>query len=616
MKKTIFNILTAFCLLSGTLAFAQDYNGTPVTISTEKVRMDGSLYYSHLVLEKQTLFSISKAYGVSLEDIYKANPALNLEAEGLKDRQIILIPVKSNPKLETVTEPVRSSSKDDEDYIEHITKWYETLGTLSFKYSIDVEILMKYNNLSSQNLTSRQIVRIPQGKTLEKLLSEAGKETATVVAEAETAPEIKQEQTPEAETETVPEAKPEDKKDEVQNLKEKLASIFTSKAKSEPVQEPEEDTIPEPEQQPVSGVVTDDVEITESTDSTGFDIYEIQSTDYVTTSIILPLGANGNVNNSNFDFYCGALLAVKDLQAEGIHSNLKVFDLSAGMPLEGDLDGSNLILGPVNSQDIESVKAIAPAGTAVISPLDPKGISVAKNLIGVIQAPSSIEIQCRDLIEWIREDMENDDKIILVTEKGSTPAVIAEYLAQSGMEYDILSYGILEGRDITGSLASLMTQSGKNRFLIASDKEAFANDVIRNINLMIFNKYEAILYAPSKMRNFETIEVENFHTAGMHLSNSYYVDYNDSKVKSFLYAYRALCGAEPTPFAYQGYDTAYYFIKQYAQFGPAWIHNMETAKGLQSNFNFVQEENAGYYNVGVRRVVFGPDYSTEIIDRF
>ena len=43
---------------------------------------------------------------------------------------------------------------------------------------------------------------------------------------------------------------------------------------------------------------------------------------------------------------------------------------------------------------------------------------------------------------------------------------------------------------------------------------------------------------------------------------------------------------------------------------------METAKGLQSDFNFVQEENAGFYNIGVRRVIFGPDYSTEIIDRF
>lgn len=554
MKKTVIIILVAVCLLPGTPAFTQDYNGTPVTVSTEKVRMNGTVYYSHPVLEKQTLFSISKAYGVSLEEIYKANPSLNLEAEGLKGKQIILIPVKSNPKLETVAEPVRNAArdKDDEDYIEHIARWYETVGTLSFKYDIAVEILMKYNNLSSQNLTSRQIVKIPQGKTLEKLLSEVAEKAAGV----EMNPETEQEQSPEAKAET------------------------------------DSEILPKSEQQPV------------------------QSTDYVTASIILPLDANGNINNSNFDFYCGALLAIRDLKVEGIHSELKVFDLSAGMPLEEDLDGSNLILGPVSSQDIEAVKAIAPAGTAVISPLDPKGITVAKSLAEVIQAPSSTEIQYLDLIEWIREDLENGDKIILVTEKGSTPTVIAEYLAQSGMEYDILSYGILEGRDITGSLATLMTQSGKNRFLIASDKEAFANDVIRNINLMIFNKYESILYAPSRMRNFETIEVENFHTAKMHLSNSYYVDYNSSKVKSFLYAYRALCGAEPTPFAYQGYDTAYYFIKQYAQFGPAWIHNMETAKGLQSDFNFVQEENAGFYNIGVRRVIFGPDYSIEIIDRF
>ena len=574
MKKTVLYIFAALCLVHGTFVLAQDYNSTPVTISTEKVRMDGALYYSHPVLEKQTLFSISKAYGVSLEEIYKANPSLNLETEGLKEKQIILIPVKSNPKLETVAEPVRSTArdKDDEDYIEHIAKWYETLGTLSYKYGIDVEILMKYNKLSSQNLTSRQIIRIPQGKTLEKLLSEAEIEVSENAA-----PEIVMVPEPEIK----PESEPEDK-DEVQSLKDKLASIFKPKEKADSVT----------------------------------DIYELQSTDYVTTSIILPLGANGNVNNSNFDFYCGVLLAVRDLEAEGIHSELKVFDLSAGMPLEEDLDGSNLILGPVSSQDIETVKGIAPAGVAVISPLDPKGINVAKSLTGVIQAPSSSDLQNKDLVDWIKEDMGNEDKIILVTEKNSTPTSIAEHLSESGMEYDILNYGILEGRDVTSSLTRLMTQSGKNRFLIASDKEAFVNDVIRNINLMIFNKFEAVLYAPSKIRNFETIEVENFHTAGMHLSNSYYVDYNSNKVKSFLYAYRALCSAEPTPFAYQGYDTAYYFIKQYAQFGPAWVHNMETAKGLQSNFEFVQEENAGYYNVGLRRVIFGPDYSTEVIDRF
>ena len=40
---------------------AQEYVAPPVTISKEKVKIDGKAFYSHIVLERQTLFSISKA---------------------------------------------------------------------------------------------------------------------------------------------------------------------------------------------------------------------------------------------------------------------------------------------------------------------------------------------------------------------------------------------------------------------------------------------------------------------------------------------------------------------------------------------------------------------------
>ena len=57
-------------------SLAQDYTAPQVTVSREKTRMGGKLYYSHIVLEKQTLYSISKAYGVPVEAIYDANPGL------------------------------------------------------------------------------------------------------------------------------------------------------------------------------------------------------------------------------------------------------------------------------------------------------------------------------------------------------------------------------------------------------------------------------------------------------------------------------------------------------------------------------------------------------------
>jgi len=95
MKRFLTFIMAASCLLCmvPTVSSAQDYEVPAVTVSKEKIRSGGKTYYSHVVQEKQTLFSISKAYGVSLQDIYDSNPTLNLEKDGLKKNQILLIPV-------------------------------------------------------------------------------------------------------------------------------------------------------------------------------------------------------------------------------------------------------------------------------------------------------------------------------------------------------------------------------------------------------------------------------------------------------------------------------------------------------------------------------------------
>ena len=80
-------------LVSGA-ALAQEYVPTPVTVSNEKVRISGNLYYSHVVLERQTLYSIAKAYGVSITEIVNANNGINSDGTGLQKNAIILIPVR------------------------------------------------------------------------------------------------------------------------------------------------------------------------------------------------------------------------------------------------------------------------------------------------------------------------------------------------------------------------------------------------------------------------------------------------------------------------------------------------------------------------------------------
>ena len=76
--------------------FAQDYPPVPVTVSRSQVNMNGKTYYVHIVLERQTVYGITKAYGVTEEDLYAANPML--AQEGLKAGTVIYIPTVSEPK--------------------------------------------------------------------------------------------------------------------------------------------------------------------------------------------------------------------------------------------------------------------------------------------------------------------------------------------------------------------------------------------------------------------------------------------------------------------------------------------------------------------------------------
>lgn len=158
-----------------------------------------------------------------------------------------------------------------------------------------------------------------------------------------------------------------------------------------------------------------------------------------------------------------------------------------------------------------------------------------------------------------------------------------------------------------------MTKTGTNRVVIASESEAFVNDAVRNLNLIVHKKFKVELYAPAKIRTFETIEVENFHNTSLHASLSYFIDYENDMVKEFIMKYRAMFGTEPTQFAFQGYDLANYFIRLISEYPTNWMSYITTEEGekeeLQSYFKFQQNGNGGYINNGVKRIRYCEDYS-------
>ena len=547
--KTFSRLLLAFILTAfiPAAASAQEYESTPVTISKDKVRVDGKICYSHVVLERQTLFSISKAYNVSIDEIYRYNPSV--KEEGLKKNSILIIPVQdtqtvtaSEKAAETAPETKPAAPEAQKTERIHVVKWFEDLDVIAEKYGVSVEAIMKANGLKGRKLSKKQKLVIPFTSEIDDVVEEA--------AAAET------------ETDEVQEEVPAEKE------KADFGWLFPNRE--------------------------------------------------VSVSLLLPLKATGSSSSqNNMDFYSGVLLATYDLAEEGVKTELSVYDVADGnFPVTKErLESSDLVIGPISSGDLGRVFDTAPDAKAVISPLDPRAESLVATHGNMIQAPVPHKLQYEDLAAWIKEDKKYTDRVIVITEKGARAneavSLMTAAIDSTGISYSPFSYSILEGRNVTDPLTRLMTENGTNRVLIASESEAFVNDVVRNLNLLIHKKLDIVLYAPSKIRSFETIEVENFHNTKLHVSLGYYIDYSDKKVMDFIMKYRALYNAEPSQFAFQGYDIANYFIRLFSRYGDRWPSKIDSEEMsmLQSTFKCSRKEDQGYINTGVRRIVYGNDWS-------
>jgi ABC-type branched-subunit amino acid transport system substrate-binding protein len=336
---------------------------------------------------------------------------------------------------------------------------------------------------------------------------------------------------------------------------------------------------------------------------------------------LLPLNTGKKINDNSMDFYCGALLAVRNLGKEGIGTDLTVYDVGGetfNLP-QDKIRESDIVIGPFSSSEIVKTLDLCPPSTFIISPLDPKAGYLAYSHDNVIQAPTPYEDQYKDIAEWIKEDMKNGDRIILLSEKGAkSPAssnTIKEDLVKSGISVKTVSYTIFESRNVYDMLRAVMDKGSANRVIIASESEAFANDAVRNLSLMEHDGFNVILYSPSKILTFDTIEVENYHNVNMHVSASYFIDYNNPEVERFVLDYRSLFNTEPSQFAFQGYDIAHYFIKMYSDYGKHFTTKLDIENpALQSDFKMKKAGNGGYINSAVRRFVYNPDYTvTEVM---
>ena len=555
--------LSLFSICISTHMEAQQFIPTPVEISTEKINVKGSILYVHKVLKGQTLYSVSKAYNVPIDVILKQNPTLK---EGLKSGTLIYIPVtsavKTAPQTDTkkaeTSSPVQTNQPEiGKKYKKYTVKWYESLNDVADKYDIPVEAIIKLNSLGNPPvLKKRQTLLIPDEEYL----------TSMSTSEEEI-----------------------QHKDEVTKKVNTLDTIITVKNREE-----EED------------------------------LYWYMTPRTYIISLVLPFNAEKGTQDANinqFDFYSGVLLALKDFQEETFvnYYKINVVDITAydsvwDMLSSGVLDNSEIIIGPVYENSLNAVAQYAmKKRIPIVSPMDPKAEHLNKENPFFFQFPTSNAIITETLInKFAYSDPQDSVKAHLYFERGTQDSklvtTLISDLENKNIEFDTLSYGILQGRGIDTIMLAQMDSVHLNKVLVASESEAFVSDILRNLHLLkSVDTINIEVYGQPRWKNFEIIELQYLHLLNTHLTLQYYVDYNSDKTKKFISDYWECFKAEPTPFAFQGYDIFTYFLSALNEFGREFPSHISSYRKslLQSDINFVKKEpGSGFENQATRNIVY------------
>ena len=594
--RTLFLIVA---ILATGIAYGQ--TSPQITVSTEKVNVNGEVMYVHKVKAKETLYSIAKAYNVTIDDIVRKNEALKA---GLKEGSVIYIPssgtaVASTPQpvAEEVNKPAQEEVKknlqaetteqaglENPNWVlskenikkyskkKHTVKWYETLEDIAAKYKVAQEDIVAFNNLKSYQVTKKQVLYIPNADFIALIAS-------------------KKEQEPVKISEDIP-----GEKDAVKTEEQSVEYVDWSFSKENEL------------------------------------------------TYILPLALNDTLGpNSNFmDFYAGSLLAINKLKENGLKFKVNIIDQLQFSSVDeivaaGKLDGKRFIIGPVRSSDIKKTLELTAGKSIVISPMD----QLAENLIeghpALFQIPPTNKAQQESIIGLFASKCTANTNPVIIYEKGTRDTLLItmaiDTLKARGIECTTFTYGLLEGREILESMLAQMKPECNNLVFVPSNSEAFVSDVVRNLNLIHTNPLEEnrcniTLFGLPKWRNFEGIEVDYFHRMNLHLSLPYFVDYNREEVKDFLMKYRALFNNEPTPFAFQGYDitlATYGFEGNKSLAEPVRLWSLwyghpgngtsgASGRFLQLNFNFKRtSEGNGLSNTGTTDIAYNPDYTITVI---
>ncbi|HKK43636.1 MAG TPA: LysM peptidoglycan-binding domain-containing protein [Bacteroidales bacterium] len=544
---------------------------------------DDSKYIYHVMKAGETIFSLSKYYGVSENEILQSNPGIDINNLSVGAEIAI-------PRVKFMNDRQNFEVPQEGNYFYHKVLEGETMSSIARLYNIAPRVLRRLNR-NMRFPHAGDYVKIPGVHVATKNLEPVTLDTALVAA-GDSLAKFKR---PEGFT-------PVTELHGSLNVAVLLPFFLNENAAR--------------------------IEIDSSRIIKGKRIYrEIKKQD----DWIYPASVG------YIEMYNGILLAADTLRTLGLNINLYTYDIKSdtiGVTMlidQGKLDNMDLIIGPVYSYNLAKVASWAKyRDIPVVSPVTLMNNKVLTGNPTVFMPNSSLEVAQKVLARRISQ-YPNDNIIFIHTDSTGRDPDEARF---KNLIFNELSYRIpyddvkfkeflffsrsMFDTDSINRLSHAMSDKSENLAVIASEDPPVISETLDDI-YALSKKYKIRTLGYPVIRDLDNIDQKELFELNMLIYSPYWIDYTRRDVIRFNTEYRNKFLTEPTEmsYAWQGYDIAYYFISGLAIYGKdLLIHpEMHNPDLLQTEYDFERKSpDDGFENQKLFPVRYKKDYDIELVN--
>lgn len=335
------------------------------------------------------------------------------------------------------------------------------------------------------------------------------------------------------------------------------------------------------------------------------------------------------------EMYEGILLAADTLRSLGLNINLFTYDIRSDtvelsrLIKNGRLAGMDLIIGPVYSRNLARVSEYAKEmGIPVISPVPLYNNSVLTGNPNLFMTNSSLEVSQKALAKKLSEYADNNFVFIHTDSLGVDEDVkrfksliiteLTNWVPYEEIKFKELVFfsRSMFDNDSINRLGHALSGQTENVVIIASEDAPVISETIMDIHGLT-KKHNVKVFGYPILRELENLDPRYFFDLDITVYSPTWIDYSHKDVMQFNTDFRMKFMTQPSEksYAWQGYDIAYYFLSGLAVHGKEfirtpWIHRPDL---LHTDYDFVSKTNQdGFENQKLYLIHFTKDFEVTL----